>query len=170
MPASATAKNKSRAGKISAEKRKQNQAQISTGVKQEPTHLHLHKQDSLFTDVNRALPDPKEKPPKPHRQPTSVEIARKEFFDRGKVVLGEAAGGMLQSLLAVKHGNIALARAALEQASTMDNPRQYIGGILRGGLNGKTENAIGGFSGLGAKLRQAVADEERDSFDPAPDR
>jgi hypothetical protein len=30
----------------------------------------------------------------------------------------------------------------------------------RGGLNGKAANAIGGFSGLGARLRQKIADEE----------
>jgi hypothetical protein len=84
---------------------------------------------------------------------SNLEIARKELFDRGKEVLGGAAGGVVQRLLAVKHGNLALARAAIEQASTMDDPNQYIGGILRGGENGKTTNGKVGFSGIAARIR-----------------
>jgi hypothetical protein len=149
----------------SAEKRQQNQEKVTSKaqakLKQSPTHLHLHlqEQDSLFTDVNRALDEPKAKPKKP---PTPLEIERKDFFDRGKVVLGDGAGGLLQRLLAAKHGNVALARAAVEQASTMDNPRQYIGGILRGIENGKIGNNGEkiGFSGLAARLRRDIAARE----------
>ena len=45
-------------------------------------------------------------------------------------MLGPSAGGKIKSLLIVK-GEVALARAALEQASTKRDPRKYIGAILR---------------------------------------
>ena len=108
------------------------------------------KQDSLFPNGNSA---PIGKPKKP---PTPLEIERKDFFDRGKAVLGDGAGGLLNQILAVKHGNVALARAAIEQASTMDNPRQYVGGIVRGGTNGKapiTGGSKNGFADLAARIR-----------------
>ena len=41
----------------------------------------------------------------------------------------------------------------------MDNPREYIGGILRGS-NGKATNTLGGFSGLATQLRRKIAEEE----------
>lgn len=56
----------------------------------------------------------------------------KELFDRGKSVLGQAAGGLIAKLLKAKNGSIALARAAIEQASEKQNPREYIGRILNG--------------------------------------
>ena len=136
-----------KAGLASAEKRKEKQGNDatsrSTDEPQTSTHLHLHRQDSLFPNGNSAPPKvPKSNPKVPKSKiPSALEIERKGFFDRGKQVLGDGAGGFLQKLLALKHGNIALARAAVEQASTMDNPREYIGGILRGGSNGKTGNS-----------------------------
>jgi uncharacterized protein YdaU (DUF1376 family) len=56
----------------------------------------------------------------------------KELYDRGKVVLGTAAGGLIKNLVRAKGGDIALARAAIETASTKSNPREYIGAIVRG--------------------------------------
>lgn len=96
---------------------------------------------------------------KPVKTMTPAEIERKELFDRGKAVLGQAAGGMIQNLMAAKHGNVALARAAIEQASTMDNPRQYIGAIISKG-GGSAENrrddgkSLGGYGGIAARLRR----------------
>lgn len=55
-----------------------------------------------------------------------------ELFRRGKAVLGSAAGGLIKSLLKAKSGQIPLARAAIEQASTKQNPREYIGAVVRG--------------------------------------
>ena len=57
----------------------------------------------------------------------------KELFDRGKQVLGKSAGGQIVKLKAAKGGNIALARAAIEQASTKQNPSEYIAAVIRGG-------------------------------------
>lgn len=53
------------------------------------------------------------------------------LFRRGKKVLGNNAGGVIANLLKVK-GSIPLARAAIEQAATKENPREYIGRVLVG--------------------------------------
>ncbi len=55
-----------------------------------------------------------------------------EVFRRGKQVLGSSAGGMIKNLIKAKQGSIPHARAAIEIASTKENPREYIGGILTG--------------------------------------
>ncbi len=59
-------------------------------------------------------------------------IAEQDYFTRGKALLGKNAGGLLAKLKAAKGGNVALARAALETASTKENPHEYIGAIVRG--------------------------------------
>lgn len=55
-----------------------------------------------------------------------------EFFSRGKKLLGSNTGGILKNLLKAKGGSVPLARAALETASTKQDPREYIGAIVRG--------------------------------------
>lgn len=55
-----------------------------------------------------------------------------ELYERGKAVLGNNAGGLIARLLKSKGGSIAEARAAIEVASTKQDPREYIGAILRG--------------------------------------
>lgn len=68
----------------------------------------------------------------------------KELFRRGREVLGKSAGGMISKLLAAKQKSIPLARAAIEQASTKSDPREYIGGIIRGKQDGFQWNGIEG--------------------------
>ncbi len=63
-------------------------------------------------------------------------IAERDYFTRGKALLGKNAGGLLAKLKAAKGGNVALARAALETASTKENPHEYIGAIVRGPREG----------------------------------
>lgn len=53
-----------------------------------------------------------------------------ELYRRGKEVLGGNSGGMIRKLIKAKGGDIALARAALETASTKANRREYIGAII----------------------------------------
>ncbi|WP_439372949.1 hypothetical protein [Bradyrhizobium sp. DASA03120] len=65
---------------------------------------------------------------KPTNQPSDPET---ELFSRGRKVLGKSAGGMIAQLLKAK-GKPELARAALEVAATKENPREYIGAIIRG--------------------------------------
>lgn len=54
-----------------------------------------------------------------------------DFFRRIKQIAGTNAGGLGKRLLTAKDGNIALARAAVEQASTKHDPREYLGAIIR---------------------------------------
>lgn len=61
----------------------------------------------------------------------------KELFEKGKQVLGKNSGGLIAELLKAKNKNVALARAAIETASTKQNPREYIGAISRGPKDGE---------------------------------
>lgn len=56
-----------------------------------------------------------------------------ELFQRGREVLGVTGGGLIAKLLKAKNKDIALARSAIELASTKQNPREYIGAVIRGG-------------------------------------
>jgi hypothetical protein len=71
-------------------------------------------------------------------------IAERDYFIRGKALLGKSAGGLLAKLKASKGGNVALARAALETASTKENPKEYIGGVLRAEAQGTAQGAAHG--------------------------
>lgn len=64
--------------------------------------------------------------------PVDKAEAERQLFERGKVVLGKAAGGMITKLLKAKQGNVALARAAIEQASQKADPAEFVGAIIRG--------------------------------------
>ena len=64
--------------------------------------------------------------------PLDPAIPEREFFLRGREVLGNGAGGLIGKLLKAKGGNVALARAALEQASQKQNPTEYVAAICRG--------------------------------------
>jgi hypothetical protein len=64
--------------------------------------------------------------------PLDPATPEREFFARGKATLGQGAGGMLAKLLKAKGGNVALARAAIEQASQKENPTEYVAAICRG--------------------------------------
>lgn len=64
--------------------------------------------------------------------PPDPSIAEREYFARGKQVLGKSAGGQLANLKRAKGGNIALARAAVEAASQAESPSEYIAKIIRG--------------------------------------
>lgn len=55
-----------------------------------------------------------------------------DLFRRGKEILGKSGGGLVKNLLKAKQNNVPLARAAIEQASTKADPREYIGAIIRG--------------------------------------
>lgn len=72
--------------------------------------------------------------------PDDPAIPEREYFFRGREVLGQGAGGLIADLLKAKGRNVALARAALETASTKQNPKEYVAAICRGGKNGKSAN------------------------------
>jgi len=65
-----------------------------------------------------------------------------DLFRRGREVLGLSGGGLIAKLKKYKQGNIALARAILEVASTKHSPREYIGRILSGMAQEDGEPAV----------------------------
>jgi hypothetical protein len=64
--------------------------------------------------------------------PPDPAIPEREYFLRGREVLGKGNGALIAKLLKAKGGNVALARAALEQASQKQNPTEYVAAICRG--------------------------------------
>lgn len=57
--------------------------------------------------------------------------AETDLFRRGREVLGKAAGGLIKQLLTAKDGKVNQARAAIETAAGKNDPREYIGAIIR---------------------------------------
>lgn len=64
--------------------------------------------------------------------PSDPAIPEREYFLRGREVLGKGNGALIAKLLKAKGGNVALARAAVEQASQKQNPTEYVAAICRG--------------------------------------
>jgi len=65
--------------------------------------------------------------------PLDPSIPEREYFMRGREVLGKGAGGLIGKLLKAKGRNVALARAAIEQASQKQNPAEYVAACCRDG-------------------------------------
>lgn len=63
--------------------------------------------------------------------PPIAPTAEVDYFRRIKEIIGPSAGGLGKKLLDAKEGSVSLARAAVEQASTKENPREYLGAIIR---------------------------------------
>jgi len=98
--------------------------------------------------IGQALPSPSQSPSYPFSKKDAASAAadaapnfengtapptpEAELFKRGKAVLGNNAGGLISNLIKAKGGNVALARAAIETASTKQDPREYIGAVMRG--------------------------------------
>lgn len=55
-----------------------------------------------------------------------------QYFRRFKEICGQQSGGLATKLIKAKHGSVTDARIALEQASKKQNPREYIGAVIRG--------------------------------------
>lgn len=115
------------AGKASGRSRSVKPPLNDRSLSVEPTLLPLNHSKK---DAATAAPDPE-----------------KELFARGREVLGKQAGGLVSKLLAAKQKNIALARAAIEQASTKSDPREYIGRIINGQKPSETA-WLGGVEGI----------------------
>jgi hypothetical protein len=64
--------------------------------------------------------------------PIDPSIAERDFFKRGREVLGKSAGGQLTKLKRAKGGNVALARSTLELAATKENPAEFVAAAIRG--------------------------------------
>lgn len=86
------------------------------------SHSHLTKKETEQDAANAANGS--------ERQISPDE--KTQFYARFKAVIAGNSGGLATQLLQAKGENVALARAALETATTKANPREYIGGIIRG--------------------------------------
>lgn len=69
-----------------------------------------------------------------------TRTAEAELYRRGKEVLGKEAGGFIKKLLKARDGNVSLARADIETASTKDNAGEWIGGVIRQANGGRTSD------------------------------
>lgn len=72
--------------------------------------------------------------------PPDPAIPERDYFIRGREVLGSKSGAMIANLLKAKGRNVALARAALEEASQKQSPVEYVAAICRGGNHGNGSN------------------------------
>ena len=61
----------------------------------------------------------------------SQEAPDARVYRRGREVLGKNEGWLIKRLIEAKGGNFSLAVAAIEQASTKDNPKQYLLGVIK---------------------------------------
>lgn len=73
-----------------------------------------------------------------------VSTPEADLFRRGKEILGSSAGGMIKRLLKSRGDNIALTRAALETASTKEDPREYVGALINLADAGHSSRDLGG--------------------------
>lgn len=62
--------------------------------------------------------------------PVSPEAPDARVYRRGREVLGNSAGGIVKRLIVAKDGNLSLAAAAIETASTKADPKTYLMAIV----------------------------------------
>ena len=65
-------------------------------------------------------------------KPRVIVTAEADLFRRGKELFGKTAGGLIKNLLKTRDGNVSLARADIEVASTKGDAREWIGAIIAG--------------------------------------
>jgi hypothetical protein len=94
------------------------------------SYIHLQEQDSLFPNGNKALV-------------TSKPTEEAELFRRGKELLGPSAGGFIKKLLSAKR-SVSQARAAVEAAFDKNDPREYLGAVIRGTKPHERDQTIDG--------------------------
>lgn len=111
-------------GKASGEARRQRPSDDRSTIGERPLNDRTNDSATKREALQLHLQSKKDAAPQPDPE--------RELFERGKSVLGTTAGGLIKNLLKAKGGNIALARAAIETASTKSNPREYVSAIIAG--------------------------------------
>lgn len=99
--------------------------------------------------------------------PPDPTIPERDYFLRGREVLGKGAGGLIAKLLKAKGMNVALARAAIEQASTKQNPAEYIAAAIRGST-GPPQFAERETNGFAARLKNRYQENTNAAADREP--
>lgn len=56
----------------------------------------------------------------------------RDYFEKGKQILGKSAGGLLVRLLKAKNKNVMLAMRMLELAAEKQDPREWLGKVVAG--------------------------------------
>ncbi len=102
-------------GLRAAKNRKEIQGRPPSKATANGKHIDRDIEESLFPNGNKAPNDNQES----------------ELYRRGKEILGPSGGGFIKNLLKAKGGSVPLARAAIETAATKNDPREYIGGVIR---------------------------------------
>lgn len=90
---------------------------VGTVVQPNTSTSRIRKKDAALRAQGELIPTPPN--------------AETDLFRRGKEILGKNAGGFIREILRAKGENIPLARAAIETAATKENPREYLGAIVR---------------------------------------
>jgi hypothetical protein len=80
------------------------------------------------SNQRKNIPEPDGSPAGTISDPAELE---RQLFQRGEEVLGKNSDSLVAKLLKTKGDDIALARAAIELASTKNDPRAYLGGCLK---------------------------------------
>ena len=107
-----------------------------------PTHTHTQKEGSLGSNEPKGADAPPTPPnlvvvagtesgPEPGRRREPPD-EKAELYRYGKSVLGKSAGGMITRLLKVCEGNVETCTYTLKVADRRQDPREYVGAILRG--------------------------------------
>jgi hypothetical protein len=105
------------------QKSEENQGNVDASAMRLHAHLHLHKKERKKDAVNGA---------DAHSVLAQVPDAETDLYRRGKEVLGRTSGGLITQLVKAKAGRLNLARAAIETAAGKQDPREYIGAVIRG--------------------------------------
>lgn len=124
-----------------------NARQFKSDVSNERVKRHRERKCNVTPTVTVTPPETEQIQNRKDAAPAAPDPER-ELFERGRQVLGKQGGGLVAQLLAAKQKNIALARAAIEQASTKSNPREYIGAVIRGPKQAAAPNWLDGIEGV----------------------
>jgi hypothetical protein len=108
-----------------------NGRQFKSDVSNERVKQHRERKRNVTPTVTATPPETEQIQNRKEDAAVAASDPETDLFRRGKEVLGKAAGGMIKQLLTAKGGKINSARAAIETAAGKENPREYIGGILR---------------------------------------
>jgi len=118
-----------------------------------PTQARRKKEDNEVTEYQE-ISEAKASDDVHLVDPSSEE---RDYFRRGRQILGDQAGGLIARLLKSKGGNVPKARAALETASQKQNPREYIAAVAKG-AGGHTGRAQ--LNGLSAILFESYLERK----------
>jgi DNA-binding transcriptional ArsR family regulator len=126
-----------------------NARQFKSDVSNERVKRHRERKCNVTSPVTETVtvtpPDTEQIQKQKDAAPAAPEV---DLFRRGKEVLGKQAGGLVAKLLDAKQKNIPLARAAIEQASTKSDPREYVAAIIRGKSKADETQWLDGIPGV----------------------